>query len=89
VAYNAETAERIEKVFSMENSQQFTQRVQNERNNLQLQKKKDMMEVARIDGLGDRMKPKVNNDSGGDEGLGKFDFEDDDDDLDVRVQWEN
>mmetsp|Transcript_14576 Transcript_14576/g.18431 ORF Transcript_14576/g.18431 Transcript_14576/m.18431 type:complete len:199 (-) Transcript_14576:170-766(-) len=89
VAYNAETAERIEKVFSMENAQQFTQRVQNERNNLQLQKKKDLMEVARIAGLGDRIKPKVNSDSAGKEGLGKFDFEDDDDDLDVRVQWEN
>ncbi len=89
VAYNAETAERIEKVFSMEDAQQFTQRVQNERNNLQLQKKKDLMEVARIAGLGNRIEPKVNSNNSVDGGLGKFDLEDDDDDLDVRVQWDD
>ena len=93
VAYNAETTEKIASIFSMQDSQQFSQRVQQERNNLQLQKQKDLMEIAKIAGLGDRLKPKVNSENemgGGDDfaSSGKFDL-DDDDDLDVRVQWED
>lgn len=67
---------------------EFSQRVRQEKVNLQMQKKKDLLEIAKIAGLGDRLKPKVNNDQ---EGYGKFDddvgFGDDDvdDPLDVRV----
>jgi hypothetical protein len=89
VAYNAETSEKIAEIFAMQNPTQFSQRVNSDRDNLQLQKKKDLMEIAKIAGLGDRMKSKVNrkiNQSGG--LTDKFDLDDNDDDLDVRVQWE-
>ena len=90
VAYSAETAEKIADIFGMEDAQQFSQRIQQERNNLQLQKQKDLMEIAKMAGLGDRMKPKVNKNDGvgPNDTFGSFDL-DDDDDLDVRVQWED
>ena len=91
VAYSADTAEKLANLGSIEDPTQFSQRVRMERDNLQLQKKKDLMEIAKIAGLGDRMTPKVNrlvsNDN--DASYGEFDINDDDDDLDVRVQWED
>jgi hypothetical protein len=97
VAYSAEAAERVANRYALEDAVKFTQRVRQERDNLQLQKKKDLMEIAKIAGLGDRLKPKVNQDKGG--VYGKFEDDevgeggdggglglgDDDDDLDVRV----
>jgi len=67
---------------------EFTQKLKQERDNIQAQKKRDLLEVAKIAGLGDRLKPKVNvNDD--EVGYGKFDdaFDDmeDNDSLDVRV----
>jgi hypothetical protein len=88
VAYSAESSERMEKMFGMEDTMQFKQRVQQERDNLQLQKKKDLMEIAKMAGLGDRMKTKIGREENKNADSNKFDFEDDDDDLDVRVQWE-
>ena len=90
VAYNAETTEKIANLYSMEDAQQFSRRIQVEKQNLQLQKQKDLMEIAKIAGLGDRLKAKVNSSNNGEE-FGKFDVDDDDDDdnLDVRVQWED
>jgi hypothetical protein len=91
VAYSAEAAERMANRYALEDSVKFSQRVRQERDNLQLQKKKDLMEIARIAGLGDRLKPKVNQDRGGvygkfeDDGEGGSINDDEDDDLDVRV----
>ena len=68
VAYNAETKEKIDQLFRMKDAQEFTQTVQTDMNNLQLQKKKDLMEIAKIAGLGDRMTPKAN--VGNERGLG-------------------
>lgn len=88
VAYSAEAAERAANKYALEDAMEFSQRVRQEKDNLQMQKKKDLLEIAKIAGLGDRLKPKVNNDQ---EGYGKFDddvgFDDDDvdDPLDVRV----
>ena len=92
VAYSADTAEKIANLGSIEDPAQFSQRVRMERDNLQLQKKKDLMEIARIAGLGDRMTPKVNRliSNGNSAGYDGFDIDDDDDDdLDVRVKWED
>mmetsp|Transcript_7673 Transcript_7673/g.11246 ORF Transcript_7673/g.11246 Transcript_7673/m.11246 type:complete len:181 (+) Transcript_7673:123-665(+) len=92
VAYGAETAERAANKYAMEDPMQFSKRVQDEKSNLQMQKKKDLLEIAKIAGLGDRLKPKVNDEQ---ETYGKFAEEfddeaflsDDDDSLDVRVTW--
>uniref|UniRef100_A0A7S3QAR1 Uncharacterized protein n=1 Tax=Chaetoceros debilis TaxID=122233 RepID=A0A7S3QAR1_9STRA len=90
VAYGAEAAERAANKYALEDSVSFTKRIQSEKENLQSQKKKDLLKIAKIAGLGDRLKPKVNNEQGGK--YGKFeddvdDFytEDDGDNLDVRV----
>jgi hypothetical protein len=51
--------------------------------------RQDLLEIAKIAGLGDRLKPKVNQSQGGDYGKfaddDAFDNDDDDDSLDVRV----
>lgn len=84
VAYSAESAERAANKYALEDPMEFSQRVRKEKDNLQMQKKKDLLEIAKIAGLGDRLKPKVNQEQ---EGYGKFDdeFPEDDDTLDVRV----
>ena len=77
----------------MQNAQQFAQRVQSEKNSLQELKNNDLMKIAQMAGLGDRMKPKVNVQEGDDDFvLDKFEddlFEDeegeDGEPLDVRV----
>jgi len=90
IAYNADTADKIANLNKLENAQDFAQRIQRERDNLQLQKKKDLMQIAKMAGLGDRMKEKANVNT---EVLGKFDDEflgdADDESLDVRVSWED
>jgi len=82
VAYSAEAAERAANRYALEDATKFSQRVRQERDNLQLQKKKDLMEIAKIAGLGDRLKPKLNQDRDG--VYGKFEDEGEDD-LDVKV----
>lgn len=84
VAYSAESAERAANKYALEDPMEFSQRVRQEKDNLQMQKKKDLLEIAKIAGLGDRLKPKVNQEQ---EGYGKFDdeFPEDNDSLDVRV----
>ncbi len=107
VAYNAETADKILKLNQIEDAQQFTRRVQNERNNLQLSKQRDLLAIAKFAGLGDRLDKvnirnrSMNSESAGGGGIigeedgegglsGKFDLDDDEDDvLDVRVQWDD
>lgn len=79
IAYSTEKSEK----FVFEDHIAFTQRVQREKNNLELAKKQDLFEIAKIAGLSDRLKPKTNADNGS--SYGKFDLEDEDDDLDVRV----
>lgn len=94
VAYSADTAEKLAKLSSIEDPVQFSQRVRMDKDNLQLQKKKDLMEIAKIAGLGDRMTPKVNrlvskgNAAAGGTDYDSFEIDDDNDDLDVRVQWD-
>lgn len=88
VAYGAESAERAANKYALDNPVEFSQRVKQERSTLRDQKKADLLEIAKIAGLGDRLKPKVNSDQDGD--YGKFDDENvfdagDDDSLDVRV----
>jgi hypothetical protein len=79
IAYSAEKAD----TFAFEDPIAFTQRVQREKSNLELAKKQDLLEIAKIAGLSDRLKPKTNADNGS--SYGKFDLDDEDDDLDVRV----
>ena len=89
VAYSAESAERAANKYALEDAMEFSQRVRQEKDNLMNHKKKDLLEIAKIAGLGDRLKPKVNKDQGGDYGKfaddDAFDNDDDDDSLDVRV----
>ena len=88
VAYGAETAERAANKYALDDPLEFSQRVKKERDTLKEQKKNDLLEIAKIAGLGDRLKPKVNSDQ---EGYGMFEEDvfdagsDDDDVLDVRV----
>jgi hypothetical protein len=88
VAYGAESAERAANKYALDDPLEFTQRVRKERDTLKEQKKNDLLEIAKIAGLGDRLKPKVNSDQ---EGYGKFEEDvfdagsDDDEVLDVRV----
>lgn len=83
IAYNEAIAEKAR--FNMQDSQQFAQRVQSEKMSLQQQKKNDLLKIAQMAGLGDRMKPKVNENE--EVTMGKFedDLFDDDESLDVRV----
>lgn len=88
VAYGTESVERATNKFNLDDPVEFTQRVRRERDTLKEQKKNDLLEIAKIAGLGDRLKPKVNSNQ---EGYGKFDddvfdvVDDDDESLDVRV----
>jgi len=82
VAYSAEAAERMANRYELEDAVKFSQRVRQERDNLQMQKKKDLMEIAKIAGLGDRLKPKVNQDQG--VVYGKFDDDEAEEDGDGR-----
>jgi len=81
VAYSAESAERAANKYALEDAMEFSQRVRQEKDNL--------LEIAKIAGLSDRLKPKVNESQEGD--YGKFEdgfddgFDDDLDSLDVRV----
>jgi|EP00979_Chaetoceros_neogracilis_P004649 hypothetical protein len=89
VAYSAESAERAANKYALEDAMEFSQRVRQEKDNLQSHKKNDLLEIAKIAGLSDRLKPKVNESQEGD--YGKFEdgfddgFDDDLDSLDVRV----
>ncbi len=91
VAYGADAAERAANKYELEDAASFTRRIQSEKDNLQMQKKKDLMAIAKMAGLGDRLKPKAN--SNADDGrYGKFEDDafgaglgDEDDNLDVRV----
>jgi len=76
---------------------QFAEKVQFEKDQLREQQRKDLMEVARMAGFGDRVKPRVNapkegeGEDAAEEMLGKFedDFLDDEyDALDVRVNFD-
>jgi hypothetical protein len=79
IAYSAERNEK----FAFEDPMAFTQRVQREKNNLELAKKQDLFEIAKIAGLSDRLKPKSNAEN--ESTYGRFDLDEEDDDLDVRV----
>eukprot|EP00553_Chaetoceros_curvisetus_P001830 CAMPEP_0204618450 /NCGR_PEP_ID=MMETSP0717-20131115/5089_1 /ASSEMBLY_ACC=CAM_ASM_000666 /TAXON_ID=230516 /ORGANISM="Chaetoceros curvisetus" /LENGTH=135 /DNA_ID=CAMNT_0051632183 /DNA_START=206 /DNA_END=613 /DNA_ORIENTATION=- len=87
VAYGADAAERAANKYALEDAVSFTQRIQSEKDNLQMQKKNDLLAIAKMAGLGDRLKPKANSED--DDGkYGKFEdgaFGDEDDNLDVRV----
>lgn len=73
---------------------QFAEKVRYEKEQLQTQKRNDLMEVAKLAGFGERVKPKVNAEEGDGVGekLGWFEsdiLEDDDSDsLDVRVKFD-
>ena len=88
VAYGAESAERAANKYALDDATSFSQRIQREKDTLRQQKKNDLLEIAKIAGLGDRLKPKVNNNR---ETYGKFEDdvfgEDDGDDdvLDLKV----
>lgn len=88
VAYSTDAAERAANKYELEDAVSFTKRIQSEKDNLQMQKKKDLMEIAKMAGLGDRLKPKANAEAQ-DGRYGKFedsfDLDEEDDNLDVRV----
>ena len=91
VAVSGETASRGAG-YELEDSAAFAQRVARERNELKDAQRKELMNIARMAGIG--QKPKVNadgnNDSNDSTRLGKFEEDilgDDDDLLDVRVEW--
>lgn len=83
IVYSAEAADRAAQNFAFQDSMAFSQRVQEEKNNLELAKQKDLFEVAKIAGLSSRLRPKTN--SKNDSSYGKFDLDDEDDSLDVKV----
>jgi hypothetical protein len=89
VAYGAERAEAAANRYALQDRAQFAQKVAQEKDTLRMQKKQDLLEIAKMAGLADRLKPKANVESGAGK-MEKFDdeFLDDfgeDDSLDVRV----
>ena len=90
VAYGAERAEAAANRYALQDSAQFSQRVMEEKDTLRKQKKQDLLEIAKMAGLGDRLKPKVNAESDTAK-LDKFDdeflddFGEEGENLDVRV----
>ncbi len=71
--------------YGLEDSSTFSRRVRSERKNIKSKKAKEMLEIAKMAGLGERKKKQK-------EEMGQYDTFgniDDDDDIDVRVEWDD
>jgi len=95
VAYGTEATVSTGRTYEFVDTTQFAEKVQFEKDQLKEKQRKDLMEVARMAGFGDRVKPRVNAPKEGEDAeedmLGKFedDFLDDGyDALDVRVKFD-
>ena len=73
--------------YGLEDSSTFSRRVRSERKNIKSKKAKEMLEIAKMAGLGERKK-KQKEDIGQYDTFGNMDDEEDDD-IDVRVEWDD